>query len=97
MDVLFHTMTINFQRMGVHAREISARSLRAGGAMAMLQGRIDMDSILMMGHWHSDAMMHYLHIQAAPIRNGYAAKISNEGHYTFQPDETVPIIDGDDV
>jgi hypothetical protein len=38
-------------------------------------------------------MMRYLHVQAQPIIECYAAKMFNNGTYTFQPDETVPIID----
>jgi hypothetical protein len=61
--------------------------------MAMIFGKIDINSICMMGRWHSDAMMRYLHVQAQPIIGNYAAKMFNKGTYTFQPDETVPIID----
>jgi hypothetical protein len=56
-DVLRQAMTANFHRTGVHASEVSARSLRAGGTMAMLFGKIDINSVRMMGRWHSDAMM----------------------------------------
>jgi hypothetical protein len=95
-DVLCQAMTSNYHRTGVYASEISARSLRAGGAMTMLFGKIDINSIRMMGRWHSDAMVRYLHVQAQPIIGNYAAKMFNEGTYTFQPDKTVPIIDGYD-
>jgi hypothetical protein len=57
MDVLRQAMTANCHRTGVHASEISARSLRAGSAMAVLFGKIDINSIHMMGQWHSDTMM----------------------------------------
>jgi hypothetical protein len=77
----------------VHASEISVRSLRAGGAMAMLFGKININSIPMMGQWHNDTMVRYLHVQAQPIIGNYVANMFNEGTYTFQPDETFPIID----
>jgi hypothetical protein len=92
-DTLRHAMTMNYHRTGIHASEISARSLRAGGAMAMMYSKIDMNNIRMMGRCHSDAMMRYLHLQAQPIIERYAAKMFNNGTYTFQPNETVPIID----
>jgi hypothetical protein len=38
-------------------------------------------------------MMRYLHIQAHPIIGNYAAGMFNDSTYSFQPDETVPIID----
>jgi hypothetical protein len=93
VDVLRQAMAANYHQMGVHASEISARSLRTGRAMAMLFGKIDINSIIMMGRWHSDAIMWYLHVQAQPNIGNYAAKMFNEGTYTFQPDETNPIID----
>jgi hypothetical protein len=96
-DVLRHAMPINFHRTGIPTSDISARSLRAGGAMAMLVGSIDLNNIRRMGRWHSDAMMRYLHIQAQPIIGNYASLMFNNGAYTFQPDETVPIIDACDV
>jgi hypothetical protein len=92
-DNLRHTMTMNYHRTGVHASEISAQSLRAGGAMAMMCSKINMKHIHMMDRWHSDAMMWYLHVQAQPVIERYAAKMFNNGTYTFQPNETVPIID----
>jgi hypothetical protein len=54
-DTLRHAMTMNYHRTGIHANEISARSLRAG-AMAMMCSKIDLNNIHMMGRWHSDAM-----------------------------------------
>jgi hypothetical protein len=92
-DTFQHAMTMYYHRTGVHASDISVWSLRAGGAMSMMCSKIDMNNIHMMGRWHSDAMMWYLHAQAQPIIERYAAKIFNNGTYTFQPDETVPIID----
>jgi hypothetical protein len=63
-DTLRHAMTMNYHRTGIHLNNISARSLRAGGAMAMMCSKIDLNNIHMMGRWHSDAMMRYLHVQA---------------------------------
>jgi hypothetical protein len=55
--MLPHAMMMNYRKTGIRASEISARSLCAGVAMAILCGRIDLESILLMGRWHSDAMM----------------------------------------
>jgi hypothetical protein len=86
-------MTMNYHRTGIYTSEVSARSLRAGGAMAMMCSKIYMNNIRMMGRWHSDAMMRYLHVQFQPIIERYAAKMFNNGSYTFKPNKTVPIID----
>jgi hypothetical protein len=76
---------------GLSPEEISARSIRAGGAMALLCGKIDHDTIKLLGRWHSDAMMRYLHVQAEPIMRNFAKTMFNNGTYTFLPDETVPL------
>jgi hypothetical protein len=84
-DTLRHAMTMNYHRTGIHATEVSARSIRAGGAMAMMYSEIDMNNIRMMVRWHSDAMMRYLHVQAQPTIERYAAKMFNTVHIPFSP------------
>ena len=63
------------------AQDISARSARAGGAMAMLCGGIDSDRIRLIGRWRSDEMYRYLHVQAQPIMSGVAAVMLRGGDY----------------
>jgi hypothetical protein len=94
-DTLRSAMTANVHRTGVQAHEISARSLRAGGAMALLCGKVDFDLIRILGRWHSDAMIRYLHMQAQPVMQNFASTMFNNGTYDFLPDATVPIIDAD--
>jgi hypothetical protein len=76
---------------GILPTDISARSLRAGGAMALLNGKIDHDTIRMLGRWHSDAMMRYLHLQSRPIMCEFASTMFNHGTYDFLPEESVPL------
>jgi hypothetical protein len=70
--VLRNAMTLNYHRTGIAADEVSARSLRGGGAMDLLCGQIDPHHIRMLGRWHSDTMMRYLHMQARAVVGGYA-------------------------
>jgi hypothetical protein len=65
METIRHVMTVNFHctGIGITADEVSARYLRAGGAMALLCGKVDMNLIQILGRWHSDAMIRYLHMQ----------------------------------
>jgi hypothetical protein len=63
------------------ANDISARSTRAGGAMAMLCGGIDSDRIRLIGRWRSDEMYRYLHIQAQPVMSGVATIMLRGGDY----------------
>jgi hypothetical protein len=47
--------------------------------MALLCGKIDHDTIRMLGRWHSDAMMRYLHLQAKSLMREFAPTMSNHG------------------
>jgi hypothetical protein len=85
--------TANYHITGIAAADLSARSLRAGGAMALLCGNVDFDIIKMLGRWHSDVMIRYLHIQAQPIIQQLAVKMFNKGTYSFLPTDTVPLHD----
>jgi hypothetical protein len=47
--------------------------MRAGGAMALLCGNFDADTIRLVGGWKSDVMFRYLHTQALPLVKHLAA------------------------
>jgi hypothetical protein len=57
MGTLRQAMRVNFHRTGIKAMDISARPLRAVGAMSVFFANINMNNIRLMGWWHSDAMM----------------------------------------
>jgi hypothetical protein len=76
---------------GILPTDISERSLRARGAMALLNGKIDHDTIRMLGRCHSDAMMRYLHLQSRPIMCEFVSTMFNHGTYDFLPEESVPL------
>ena len=61
--------------------------------MALLCAKVDHNIIQMLGRWHSDAMMRYLHLQAHPLMQHFAARMFNNGTYAFAADEYVPCID----
>jgi hypothetical protein len=75
---------------GLKHSDISARSLSAGGAMALICGRIDHNTIRMLGRWNSDAMLRYLHLQAKPLMRQFAVTMFNHGTYYFLPTDTDP-------
>ena len=70
---------------GFTAADISAKSLRSSGAMALLNERIDRDIIQLIGRWKSDAMLRYLHIQAHTLMRGYAKVMLHGGNYALIP------------
>jgi hypothetical protein len=75
---------------GINPADISARSLRAGGAMALLCAGVDTDVIRLVGRWRSDEMLRYLHLQAYPLMHAFASKMLSHGSYTLLPGQTIP-------
>ena len=71
---------------GVQPEDISARSLRASGAMAMLCAGIDSVKTRLMGRWNSDSMLDYLHIQSPTLVKDFARKMLAAGGYSLLPD-----------
>ena len=64
-SMITHTMRIYGAALesvtGIAPKNLSACSLQAGGAMALLQGGCDPSVIKLLARWKSDTMMHYLH------------------------------------
>ena len=77
--------------LGFLPSDVSARSLRAAGANALLLARVDTDIIRLIGRWRSDEMLRYLHCQAAPLMSDYARKMLTGGQYTLHPNQLVPM------
>ena len=75
---------------GITPSDLSARSARAGGAMALLCGGVDSDTIQLLGRWHGASMLRYLHMEARPIFKRLAEKMFNNGTYSFLPSDWVP-------
>jgi hypothetical protein len=75
--------------LGVTPANISVRSLRASGAMALLCADVDPDRIRLLGRWRSDEMLRYLHVQAFPIVAPLAAQMLRHGFYTLIPNKRV--------
>lgn len=85
LTLLLRTAAALMPDYNVPAAEISARSLRATGAMALLNASVDTDVIRLMGRWNSDAMLRYLHVQAhAPVRQ-FAQLMLQGGDYALLP------------
>ena len=70
---------------GIDPALISARSLRPGGATALLCAGIDSDAIQLLGRWRSDAMLRYLRVQAHTFSAQYSHRMWAAGSFTFAP------------
>jgi hypothetical protein len=79
--------------IGFLPKDITAKSLRAGGAMALLLAQVDTDVIRLIGRWRSDEMLRYLHLQAQPVMLNFARRMLQGGVYTLLPGQDVPPLD----
>jgi hypothetical protein len=78
--------------LGFLQADVSARSLRAAGAMALLCAHVDSDTIRLLGRWRSDEMLRYLTVQAQPIMRNFARMMLQGGRYTLLPNQDVPLV-----
>ena len=70
-------------RLGFKPLDISARSLRAGGATALLCANVSGDFIKLLGRWRSDEMLRYLHLQAYHRMKDIAPAMVQSGAFEF--------------
>ena len=77
--------------LGYTKDDVSARSLRAAGAMALLCAGVDSDIIRLIGRWRSDEMLRYLTVQAEPIMRGFSKLMLSHGNYSLLPHREVPL------
>lgn len=78
------------KNLGFTLADISARCLRAAGAMALLSAHVDTDTIRLLGRWRSDEMLRYLHLQAEPVMRNFARLMLTGGDYVLHPNANVP-------
>jgi hypothetical protein len=76
-------------QIGIQTNDISVRSLRSSGAMALLCADVDSDRIKLLGRWRSDEMLRYLHVQALPFVAPLATLMVQHGYYTLLPNPTI--------
>jgi len=77
---------------GFLPQHVSARSLRASGATALLCADVDADRIRLIGRWRSDEMLRYLHVQAEPVMRHFSSRMIQGGHFTLLPNTDVPLL-----
>ena len=69
----------------IPAKLITVRSLRPGGATALLCAGVDSDTIKLLGRWKSDAMFRYLRVQADAQGKHHSQLMLDNGSFTFSP------------
>jgi hypothetical protein len=78
--------------LGFVATDVSARCLRAAGANALLNARVDPEIISLIGRWRSDQMLRYLTLQNSTIMKDFARRMLESGNYTLIPNQLVPML-----
>ncbi len=94
---LLRAAATTMPHLNISPKEITSRSLRSGGAMALLCGKVDTTIIKLVGRWRSDAMFEYLHAQALPVVHELAATMFQKGRFTlaagaFEPAEAQELL-----
>ena len=75
-------------QLGVLATDVSARSLRAAGAMALLcTQHVDTETIRLLGRWRSDIMLRYLTVQAQPVMRNFSRRMLEGDDYLLLPNQ----------
>jgi hypothetical protein len=75
--------------LGISSGDISARALRAGGAMALLRAGVDPTVIQMVGRWKSWVMIQYLH-KSATQTTDLAARMMTGGLFAITAHQFLP-------
>lgn len=82
--------TLGPQTLGFTEQEVSARSLRAAGAMALMCAGVNDTTIGILGRWQSNSLFRYLTPQAEPIMRDFARRMLAGGDYRLLPGPQVP-------
>jgi hypothetical protein len=78
-----------FDVLGIEPGDISASSLRAGGAMALFSAGIATDTLRMVARWNSDAMFRYLHVQCFPLMEHLSRTMVAHGSFSLLPGQHI--------
>ena len=71
---------LHHPRFCVNPASVECHSLHTSGAMALFSRGVDALLIKRVGHWRSDMMLCYLHVQSCPIMSGLSRLILAGGN-----------------
>ena len=77
--------------LGFLPSDVTAQCLRAAGSNALLCSNIDPDIIRLLGRWKSDEILHYLHLQAAPLMSDFSRCMLAGDNFTLILNQVVPV------
>jgi hypothetical protein len=89
LNAMFRRICRLMPELGLQPSDISARALRAGGAMALLCTLVDPLLVQLVGRWKSDVTLRYLHLQATNMHDLVTRMLSG-GDFKLLPNQTLP-------
>jgi hypothetical protein len=81
--------------LGFTADEVGTHSNRSGGAMGMFLAGTPVYTIMLMGHWSSDAFMRYIRKQVLSLSHGISSRMLTFEQFYTVPDFVHTAADGD--
>jgi hypothetical protein len=70
---------------GIDPQSITSRSLRSGGATALLCAGAHPHLIALIGRWRSESILTYLRAQTTPSAKRFSVLMLEHGNFTFHP------------
>jgi hypothetical protein len=91
-SIFRHTITetltisaIGKDTLGFSPYEIGLHSARSGAAMAMYLSGVPMFTIMLLGRWSSNALLHYIRKQVKEFSSGTSQKMITKEHFFTIP------------
>jgi len=89
--IRFAATALGSDSLGLTAKKIGLHSARSGAAMAMYLAHVPVFTIMLLGHWSSDAFLRYIRKQVKEFSRGISSKMIQNEHFF-----TVPATSSDD-
>jgi hypothetical protein len=77
--------TIGKARLGISKEEICTHSIRLGAPMAMYQGECPVYTIMLIGHWSSNAFLWYIRKQVMEFSHNVSKRMLTFQNYRHVP------------
>jgi hypothetical protein len=72
--------------LGFKVSKMGTHSIRSGAAMAMYLANTPVFTIMLIGHWSSNAFLQYIHCQVQEFSSGIASRMITSSDFYTIPD-----------
>jgi hypothetical protein len=81
----FATTSISPDSLGFTAKEVGLHSAQSSAAMAMYLAHVPVFTVMLLGHWSSDAFLRYIRKQVKEFSSGISSKMIQQEHFFTIP------------